>query len=155
MAVTPRPLGRVDGGTRYATQHLIVDSGVTVNEGDFVYFNGSGEITNASIAGQRLIGMAQETVTGDGTLTCLVIVDPNMRYLVDNDNVGATFAATSVGNRFDLIGAAGAQLVDTSSEDSGNAATGQLVCVEYNPLIDPVKDDTSFGVFVIVEHDLK
>lgn len=149
MAVTPRPLGRADGNTNFAAQSLIVASGVTVTKGDFVYFDGSGAITNASVAGKQLIGQAQETVTGDGTLTALVITDPTMRYLVDQDNDSATFAATDVGQRYNLIGATGAQLVDTSSESS---TTGQLVCLEYNPQIDPVKDDASFGVFVIAEH---
>lgn len=149
MAVTPRALGRIDGHTNYATLDLVVANGVTVTEGDFVYWDGSGAITSASVAGQQLIGQVQETVTGDGTLTALTIVDPTMRYLVDNDNDGTTFAATHVGTRFNLIGATGAQLVDTSSTD---ANSGQLLCIEYNPLIDPVKDDTSFGIFVIAEH---
>lgn len=149
MAVKNRPYGRVDGHTNYATQELIVASGVTVNEGDFVYFDGSGRITNASIGGKQLIGMALQTATGtSGSVKCLVCIDANMRYLVDNDNIGTTFAVTDVGQRYDLIGAAGAQLVDTSSE---SATTGQLVCLEYNPQVDPITTDTSWGVFKIAE----
>lgn len=147
MAVKNRPLGRLDGATNYATHEFIVASGVTVTEGDFVYTNGTGAITNASIGGQRIVGMALQTVTGDGTLKALVCVDPLMRYLVDNDNDSSTFAAANVLDNFDLIGATGAQLVDTSSQST----TGQLLCLEYNPQIDPVKSDTSFGVFVIAE----
>lgn len=149
MAVTSRPLGRADGNTNWATQNFVVASGVTVTKGDFVYFDGSGAITNASVAGKQLTGQVQETVTGDGTLTALVVTDPTMRYLIDNDNVSTTFAASDVGQRYNLTGATGAQLVDTDSE---SATTGQLVCIEYNPQIEPVKDDTSFGVFVIAEH---
>ena len=151
MAVKPRALGRIDGNSNYATYDFVVTSGVTVTEGDFVYFDGSGAITNSSVAGQQLVGMAEETVTGDGTEKCRVIVDPTMRYLVDNDNVSTTFAATHVGTSFDLTGATGAQLVDTDTTD---ANSGQLRCLEYNPQIDPVKDDTSFGIFVIQEHFL-
>lgn len=147
MAVKNRPLGRLDGNTNFATHSFIVANGVTVNEGDFVYTDGDGEITNASIAGQRLVGMALETVVGDDALKCLVCVDPQMRYLVDNDNVGTTFGAEHVLDNFDLTGAAGAQLVDTST----TGTTGQLLCLEYNPQIDPVKSDVSFGVFVIAE----
>lgn len=149
MALKNRPLGRIDGHTNYATQAFTVASGVTVNDGDFVYFNGSGRITNASIGGARLVGMALETATGtSGTVSCLVCIDPMMRYLVDNDNAGTTFAATDVGQYYDLIGAAGAQLVDTSSE---SATTGQLVALEYNPQVDPVTTDTSWGVYKIAE----
>lgn len=150
MALKNRPLGRIDGQTNYATYRFIVDSGVTITEGDFVYFNGTGEITNASIGTQRLVGMALETATGNAgsTVDCLVCIDPTMRYLVDNDNDSTTFAAAHVGDNFDLIGATGAQLVDTSS----TGTTGSLVCLEYNPQIDPVKSDTSWGVFMIAEN---
>lgn len=146
-----RYLGTVDGKTNAATLSLPVANGVTVTAGDFVYFDGSGRVTNATIAGARLIGMAQETATGNsgGTVETLIIVEPNAKYLIDNDNVGTTFAATHVGDYFDLVGATGAQLVDTSSTSN---TTGQLVCLEYNPAIDPVKGDASWGVFKIAEH---
>lgn len=141
-------LGRADGNTNFSTQPFVVTSGVTITKGDFVYF-ASGKITNSSIATQKLIGMALATVTGSAALEeCLVCVDPTMRYLVDNDNVGTTFAATHVGTYFDLTGATGAQLVDTSS----TSTTGQLLCLEYNPQVDPVRSDTSWGTFVIAEH---
>ena len=146
LSLSSRMLGCYDGDTNFATYSFIVTSGVTVTAGDFVYF-ASGKITNASIAGALLVGMAMETVVGDGTATALVCVDPDMRYLLDNDNVDTTFAATHVGTKFDLTGATGAQLVDTSS----TGTTGQLLCLEYNPQIDPVSSDTSYGVFVIQE----
>lgn len=150
MAVKAVPLGRLDGNSNWSSLSLPVASGVTVTAGDFVYF-ASGRITSASVAGQPLIGQVQETATGNagGTVKAQVIVDPTMRYIVDNDNDSTTFAASHVGTKFDLIGATGAQLVDTSST---SATTGQLLCVEYNPQIDPVKSDTSVGVFVIAEH---
>lgn len=142
-------LGRLDGHTNYATLSLPVASGVTVTAGDFVYF-ASGRITSATVAGARLIGCVLETATGNagGTVSALVCVDPLMRYLLDNDNVGTTFAASHVGTNFDLIGATGAQLVDTST----TGTSGSLLCIEYNPQVDPVKTDTSYGVFVIAEH---
>lgn len=145
-----RYLGTVDGKTNALTQELPVASGVTVTEGDFVYW-ASGRITSASVAGQPLVGVVQSTATGNagGTVKALVIVEPNAKYLVDNDNVGTTFAASHVGTKFDLTGATGAQLVDTSTT---SATTGQLYCVEYNPQIDPVKSDVSQGIFKIAEH---
>ena len=69
-----------------------------------------------------------------------------MRYLVDNDNIGTTFGVTHPGTYFDVTGATAAQLVDTST----TGTTGQLLCLEYNPQVDPVKSDTSWGVFKIV-----
>lgn len=142
-------LGRADGNTNFATQSFVVTSGTTITKGDFVYLT-SGELDNASIGGKKVLGVALETKTGvaDNSVECLVCVDPTMRYLVDNDNDGTTFAATHVGTYFDLIGATGAQLVDTSS----TSTTGQLLCLEYNPQIDPVRSDTSWGTFVIAEH---
>ena len=116
MALKNRQLGRIDGNTNFATHSFIVANGVTVTEGDFVGFDGSGRLTNASIAGVRLLGQALETATGTtGNVSCLVCIDPLMRYLVDNDNVGTTFAATHVGDYFVLTGATGAQLIDTST----------------------------------------
>jgi hypothetical protein len=141
-------LGRADGNTNFSTQSFVVTSAVTVRKGDFVYF-ASGKITNASVATQKLLGMAMETVTGSAALEkCLVCVDPTMRYLVDNDNDSTTFGVTHPGTYFDLIGASGAQLVDTST----TSTTGSLLCLEYNPQVDPVRADTSWGTFLIAEH---
>jgi hypothetical protein len=148
MALKNRPLGRIDGQTNYATYEFVAANGVTINEGDFVYFDGDGEVTNASIGGARLVGMALQTVAGNDDRKVLVCIDPMMRYLIDNDIDSTTFAASHVGDYFDLIGAAGAQLVDTSSTSN---TTGQLVCLEYNPKVDPVSTDTSWGVFKIAE----
>jgi hypothetical protein len=146
-----RPLGRTDGNVNYATLTLVVTNGITVTEGDAVYFDGSGRITNSSVAGARCVGVTQQTVTGNsaGTNKALVIVDQQMRYLIKNDNIGTTFAVTHVGTYFDLIGATGAQLVDTSTT---SATTGQMICLEYNPQIDPVRTDTTYGVFMFAEH---
>ena len=149
MAVQVQLLGRTDGNTNFSTYKFIVTSGITITKGDFVYF-ASGEITNSSIATQLVVGVAMETCTGvsDNSVKCLVCIDPEMRYLLDNDQDSATFAVTDVGKYFDLIGATGAQLVDTSS---GSTSTGQLLCLEYNPQISPVETDTSVGVFKVRE----
>lgn len=141
--------GRLDGKTNFATRDFPVANGVTVTSGDFVYFT-SGRLSSNSIGGALLVGMVLETKTGDsaGTVKAKVCVDPWMTYLLKNDNDTTTFAASHVGTKFDLIGATGAQLVDTSS----TGTSGQLVCVEYNPQIDPVKADTSYGIFMIQEN---
>lgn len=142
--------GRLDGKTNFATRDFVITNGVTITAGDFVYFDGSGRITNSSVAGQLLVGMAIEGGAGNvgGTVKAKICVDPWMLYLLKNDNLVTTFAATHVGTKFDLIGATGAQLVDTST----TSTTGQLICVEYNPQIDPVKADTTYGLFMIAEN---
>lgn len=143
-------LGNIDGKSNAVTMSLPVASGVTVTAGDFVYF-ASGRITSASVAGARLIGQVQETAAGNagGTVKALVVVDPAAKYLVQNDNLGTTFAASHVGQYIDLIGATGAQLADTSTVSQ---TVGQLLCLEYNPQIDPVRTSTDYGVFKIAEH---
>jgi hypothetical protein len=142
------------------TKEYPVANGVTVNDGDFVYTT-SGRVTNASIPGVTLLGMVvgqrsdrpdvhTETysATGDsaGTVKVLVIVEPNAKYALVNDNIGTTFAASHVGTCFDLIGAAGAQLVDTST----TGTTGQLECIKFG-----YDGDNTKGLFIINEHKYK
>lgn len=152
LDISKRLLGNVDGGANFATYSFPVASGVTVTAGDFVYFTG-GRISSATITGDsRPVGMVQETATGNagGTVKALVCIDDDIRYLLQSDGSG-TFDATSVGKYFDLTGATGAQKVLGSSSSS---TTGVLVCLEYNPAIDPVASDTTYGVFLLVESAL-
>ncbi len=149
LDITRKMLGRADGKVNFATYAFPVANGVTVTAGDFVYFS-SGRVTSATVAGARCVGMSMETATGNvaGSVAALICIDPLMRYLLQNDNDTTTFAASHVGTNFDLIGATGVQLVDTSS----TGTTGQLLCLEYNPQIDPVRTDASYGVFILAEH---
>lgn len=151
LDISSKLRGRLDGNTNFANYSFPVASGVTVTAGDFVYF-ASGRITSAAVAGALCIGMVLETATGNagGTVYALTCIDPTMRYLLQNDNIGTTFAASQVGTKFDLIGATGSQLVDTST----TGATGQLTCLEFNPQIDPVKTDTTYGIFLLQENGL-
>lgn len=148
LDISRKILGDGDGGSNFATYAFPVASGVTVTAGDFVYF-ASGRITSATIGTARPIGMVIETATGNsaGTVAALVVIDNNLRFLLQQDNIGATFAVTDVGRYFNLTGATGAQLVDTSAV---SATLGQVLCLEYNPQIDPVKTDTTYGVFMLV-----
>lgn len=149
LDVSDKIRGNVNGGANFATYAFPVANGVTVTAGDFVYFS-SGRITSATITGDsRPIGMCIDTETGNsaGTVTALVVVDDAIRYLLQSDGSG-TFDATSVGKYFDLTGATGAQKVLGSSSST---TTGVLLCMEYNPQIDPVKTDTTYGIFLLVE----
>lgn len=145
-------LGDIKGDANFAQYPFPVASGVTVTAGDFVYF-ASGRITSATVAGARIIGKVTETAVGNagGTVVANVVIDPDVRYLLQNDNLVTTFAATHVGQYFDLIGATGAQLVDTSTV---SATLGQVLCLEYNPQIDPVKTDLTYGVFLLINSAL-
>lgn len=130
----PAAIGRYDGHTNYASGDFVVASGVTVNAGDFVYFNAAnGTITNATVEAARLLGMVQGgsvnpvVGTATGTVTATVIIDPHMRYLLQTDTVLATVtngASTSVGQYYDIAGATGAQLIDA---DTNSQTTGQFL----------------------------
>lgn len=146
-------VGTMNANQEQTFREYAVANGVTVTKGDFVYF-ASGRITSASIAGVRLLGVAQSTATGNsgGTVKVLVDVTPLALYAVDNDNVGTTFAASHVGTYFDLTGATGAQQVDTST----TSTTGQLVALEFDPSYYSVGQDSdnSIGIFAIAERAL-
>lgn len=143
------------------TKEYPVASGVTVTDGDFVYLDANGRVTNASIAGKTLLGLVNGkrsnrlddhsetlTATGDanGTVKVLVIVEPTAKFVATSDNVGTTLAATHVGQCFDLTGNTGAQLVDSSTVGT----TGQLELVEFG-----YKGNNTLGVFIINEHKYK
>lgn len=153
-------LGRDEGHTNSVTREYPVASGVTVTDGDFVYLT-AGRVSNASIAGKRLLG---QVVGGDtqnldraygltavgnagGTVKVLVNIERDARYLIDGDNVGTTLAVTHEGTYFDLTGNTGAQLVDTSTT---SATAGQLVLIKFNPGIRGT--DSSWGVYRIAEN---
>lgn len=145
-----RYVGSLNANQEQVFKTLPVANGVTVTANDFVYLT-SGRISSASPAGIRLLGVAQSTVVGNsgGTNKVLVDVTPNALYAVDNDNVGTTYAAAHVGTYFDITGATGAQLADTST----TSTTGQLLAWEFNPDSPYTAGDTddSVGIFSISE----
>lgn len=149
-----RFVGTTNANQEQTLREYAVANSVTVTKGDFVYFS-SGRITSASITGTRIFGVAQSTVTGNsaGTNKVLVDITPNAIYAIDNDNVGTTFAATHVGQYFDLTGATGAQQVDTSTV---SASTGQVIALEFDPSYYSVGQDSdnSIGIFGIAERAL-
>lgn len=154
-------VGSATSKATFVTKEYPVADGVTVTDGDFVYLS-SGRITNASITGKKLLGMVSgqqsndpslhtdtQTATGDtaGSVKVLVMVEPNAKFAITNDNTGTTFAATHVGQRFDLTGNTGAQLVDTSTV---SATTGQVECIGFG-----YEGDDTVGLFIINEHQYK
>ena len=110
----------------FVTKEYPVANGVTVNDGDVVYF-ASGRVTNATIAGATVLGVVQGSNANDpsnvtntqgaagptvgnaaGTATVLVIIDPSVKVLI------AANAAATVGSRYNLSGSTGAQVVNVS-----------------------------------------
>lgn len=127
----PAAIGRIDGHTNYASMDFVVANGVTINAGDFVYF-ATGAVTNATVSGARLVGMAEGTAVGNstGTVTVTVCVDRNMKYLLKG---ASTFTAVTngtsaaIGTYYDISGSTGAQSI--TSGGTGSATTGQFVLV--------------------------
>jgi hypothetical protein len=129
----PMPLGDIDGATNFATKEFVVANTVTINYGDFVYLL-NGTVTNASVNGARLIGMAlgqgnQQNppptgpITGNatGTNTVLVVIDPHARYLLKSTTALPITNNTNVdiGQYFDITGSTGAQTVSLTSTTLG------------------------------------
>jgi len=118
----PAAIGRIDGHTNYASKDFVVASGVTINAGDFVYFS-SGTVTNASVNGARLIGMAEGTATGTSTGSVLVkvCIDPMMRYMLKSTTALAITNGTNsdIGQYFDITGATTAQTVSVTGTTLG------------------------------------
>jgi len=120
------------------------DAGGTFALGDFVKMS-SGELVVAT-AGDALFGLSNEAATS-ASVKVQVNITPGLEVIMDNDDVGTTFAATLVGTLFDITGATGAQIVDTST----TGATGQLYCWGYNPQGFGFNSDTSIGRFSLSE----
>jgi len=128
---------------------VFTNSATAVAVGDLVNLV-SGVLTVAD-AGDFVCGVVEEADSASGDVS--VNISPFLRGYMDNDNDGTTFASTHVGYGFDITGATGAMVVDTSSADNTEAApVGQLVCLEYNPQERGFASDTSIGLFMIVEH---
>lgn len=149
-------IGSAISGATGVTKEYPVADGVTVTDGDFVYLT-AGRVTNASIGGVPLLGLVNGkqsnrfddhsealTTTGDsaGTKKVLVIVEPNAKFIVTK---ATDFAASDVGQRYDISGATGAQVA------SGTAgATGQLEIVHNS-----YKGNARKAVAIIAEHKYK
>lgn len=111
----------LSGHNTGALERYIVKSGDTITKGDAVALT-DGYIVAAG-AGVAVLGVAQETVVGDGTKTVEINVDPLAVYEVVADNDTTTTAQAHMGTYHDLIGTTGAQKLDSSS----TSTTGQFL----------------------------
>lgn len=127
------------------TRRFKVKANEVITKGDWLNIE-SGKLLVAS-AGDSVIGVAHETVTGNAgaTSTCeTVVARPGDLYIMDNDNDTETFAATDVGEYHDLVGTTGIQQIDTNADSS---TVGQFLCIEYNPQGFGYDSDTSIGLY--------
>lgn len=138
----------VGSPNQYGT--IKVTAGEAIAKNDFVTLLTDGQ-AEATGAGEGIFGIALEAAAASGDKITVARAYPGMQVMMDNDNVGTTFAATHVGARFDTTGSTGAQLVDTSSAAQDGTDTGQLFCIEYNPQGFGFDKDTSIGIFEIAE----
>lgn len=145
----------VSGANDTVTRKMLVKNSSTITKGDPVFLeNAAGEnALDLAAAAEPIYGIALETVTGNGTNKILVLTRlDDVIFEIDNDNVGNTFGATNFGggNYFDITGATGAVLVDTSTGTT-ISATKALVCVDDSP----DTGDVSLGHFKIVKSMLQ
>ena len=160
MANFAEYINREDAQSNSATREPAVASGVTVHNRDFVAYDGSGRITNASIATAKLIGMVMggasrvvgrsartsgggQSATGNagGTVTVLVNIEPEAEYLM---KASAALTAAQVGNTFNLQGSGGSQLINATADTEGD---GQFELVRLGKGMRGT--DNTFGVFRI------
>jgi hypothetical protein len=138
-------------GARGESEVRPYTSGGAIAVNDPVTIKTDGQVEK-SAAGNPIHGIAETAVAG-ASLTVYVRVGSRMKVLMDNDNAGTAFAASHVGARFDIIGNSGAVQVDTSTvaQVGDGTDTGELLCLAYNPKGYGFDDDTSIGLFEIVE----
>ena len=136
----------LSGGDRVS---LEFNAGGTFAANDFVKFDDSGEITVAT-ATHGILGVAKEA-GASGTDNVLVDITSDMVVLMDNDNDGDTFVSTDVGLCGDFTGGTGVMQADT---DSFSSTVAQMRCLAYNPQGYNFDDDTSIGLYYVVEREL-
>jgi hypothetical protein len=146
-------VGRMDGGT-VPVRHFVVKSSQVITKGDWLSVDTAGLVDVAG-SDEPLLGVANETVTGDGTKTVETILAlPGTMFLMDNDNDTETFAIGDQGEWHNITGATGVQQVNTNVDaETPSASANQLVCIEYNPqdYLGGIYDaDTSIGLYTPV-----
>lgn len=143
------PVGSLYGFSQTVHQF---DSNATLTDGDLVTVQ-SGQLELAEGA-ELIAGVIMQDATSASTGVD-VNITPGQEVIMDNNNDVLTFAATDIGNRFNITGATGAQVVNTQSREAGTVTTpsNQLLTVAYNPqgYRQDLDSDTSIGLFRIAK----
>lgn len=114
------------GHNTAALERFIVTNGETITKGDLVRLT-DGYATICT-GGTSVLGVANETVVGNGVKTVEVNVDPYAVYEITADNVGTTTAQAHMGTYHDVTGTTGAVLLDSST----TGATGELLALKLD-----------------------
>lgn len=145
-----RWVGNAQGGTAPIQKFLIKASEV-ITKGDWLSIDATVGKADVAAADEPLLGIANETVTGNsgGTnMVEVVLALPGTKFIMDNDNTTETFERPDVGEWHDITGATGAQQVDTNADAAAPSATAhQLLCLDYNPQGFGMDSDTSIGLY--------
>ena len=94
------PRNSITGDSTGALTHFVVSNGVTITQGYAVTLVG-GYVEVIANTGEALLGVAAETVTGDGSKKVGVHTDPNTIYYNDADgnlaqaDVGKVYRTTA------------------------------------------------------------
>lgn len=132
------------GNNTFTEREYLVKASTTITRGDLVKI-AAGYIDLAD-TGDKIFGVAGNTVVQGASATkkVLVRIAHGLVVRATNDNTGTTFALAHVGTYFDIAGATGAQVIDTSTT---TATKGQLLCVAFNP----TGRDATEGDFIVAE----
>jgi hypothetical protein len=144
-------VGAATRGPLFGGPHIFrfFNSNATLTAGDLV--NVTDSKLELAAAGERIAGVISKAATNAST-NHKVNITPYLTFLMDNDNVGTTFAATHANSYFfDITGTTGAQVVDTSTAAASDtvASTGQLKCLAFNPNAGTSLSDTSVGLYMV------
>lgn len=117
----------LNGHNTGALERFIVTNSVTVTKGDPV--NLAAGYLDLAGAGEAILGVANETVVGDGTKTCEIILADGAVFEITADNTSVTTAQAHMGTYHDVTGTTGAIVLDS---DSTTTATAQLLALKLN-----------------------
>ena len=124
MANTQNPRGFELVGFPRSLKEYKKNTAAAIYNGDAVVMASTGLVGVAAAGGLEIVGVAQGYAAASATKV-LVANDPLEQYYIQDDGVGATLAATSVGLNADLVATAGNAtfLKSRQSLDTSTAAT--------------------------------
>jgi hypothetical protein len=146
-----RYIGNLNGGTSPITKRFLIKASEVITKGDWITVDGATGKVDVAAADEPLLGVANETVTGNAGGTNkveIILAMPGTLFIMDNDNVAETFAQDDVGEWHAITGTTGAQQVDTNADAAApSSSANQVLCLEYNPQGHGLDSDTSIGLY--------
>jgi len=145
-------VGNLQSGTAPVAKRFLIKATEVIAKGDWLTIeDATGKVDVVAAATEPLVGIANETVTGNAGGTNkveVVLALPGTMFIMDNDNDAETFAQDDVGEWHGVTGSTGAQQINTDSDGAAPTSSKcQLLCLEYNPQGHGYDDDTSIGLY--------